>query len=145
MALSAPPAEAAFATFVAYGQGVASCTIYIEKTFKSRFYFGGAYEQVGFSGSTSCSAPIQQSGHAFIPGDALLDGGLCSGFTTSCSSGADFDRYEGNAGEGAMQYHVTLIASREQSWFGAPVACEGVGSHRLDCVFSVGTYTGNGL
>jgi hypothetical protein len=129
----APAATAGTYTFVAYGTGVTSCTIKTHKLEGRNLWTGGA-ERIDYSGQTDCTVPVQQTAHAWVPGNPPRDGGTCSGLLASCFSGENV----WNVGEWPepMHYDVTIIAPFGQGWEGAPDECSGVGSDHLTCTFT---------
>jgi hypothetical protein len=125
--LAAAPARAGRNVVVAYGTGTTTCTVTVTKT---DYAFSTWYR---YSGETDCDVPVQQTGEATF-GD--VSGGLCSGLTTTCQSGGE---WEGEPNPGSVHYHVTLVAPFGQGWLAAPNAsCSGAGSDHLDCTFSAG-------
>lgn len=141
-ATPAPPAEAATAVFVAYGEGTTACTIEVHKYADDGGIWTGGEDQTMFHGKTDCNAPVEQTGHAVVPkqgfDDNALDGGLCSGKRVACFSGDDgwgigWGVYNSNP----VTYRVSLRAPLGQGWLGAPTHCTGVGTDNLKCEFSI--------
>jgi hypothetical protein len=126
------PAEARRIVLAAYGEGATTCTITLfqaHKPFSPKWDIGGR---------TECSAPLQQTGEAWLPDDwdsYREYGALCSGFRTACESGLYF--FEGSSSSwGQVHYQVSLTAPRGQGWGYAPVEeCSGVGTDILRCTF----------
>ena len=89
-------------------------------------------DQWSYSGKTECGVPIEQSGQAFLMDHwgVKHEGGLCSGFTTTCSSSGE--DYGDNL---TVRYDITLRAPRGQAWSVPPNVwtCEGAGSDYLSC------------
>jgi hypothetical protein len=136
---TAAPAHADTEVFVAYGEGSATCTITVKK--RGMPPGMGGVRETTFEGSTKCSQPVEQTGHAIVPAGPSdpydLDGGLCTGVQATCVSGGH-QRDEGSW-SADMEYHVTLRAPLGQGWVGAPSHCSGVGTDYLDCTYTVGS------
>jgi hypothetical protein len=128
--IAAAPASAGTYPIVAAGSAAhgptTHCTVTVTKT---DFAFSTYYE---FNGTTKCDVAIQQSGQAFF---ADTSGGLCSAFTTTCSSGGG---WEGEPNPGAVTYRVKLRAPEGQGWVTSPQHCTGVGTDNLTCEFTAG-------
>ncbi len=134
---AAPPAAALTNVFVAYGEGTTRCTITVSKYVDHGSIWTGGTERMKFYGATECDVPLEQTGHASVPGDAewpAVDGGLCSGFRTSCRSGVD---RVPQANDPPATYRISLRAPLGQGWVGVPTDCSGVGTDNLKCEFGI--------
>ena len=134
---AAAPATAAAASgldrhgeMVAYGEGVTRCGVDLEKRSFPLTPFG-LWE---FRGFTSCTAALQQSGHAWLTTDegVVWDAAVCSQVATQCSSGRGGRGY---GPSGTLAYDVHLTAPRGQGWISAPSHCTGIGTDNLRCRF----------
>ena len=137
--VSASTAAAGITEIVAIGGGgVTSCTVEAKKLENPWRVWSVGVDSVEFYGRTDCTAPVEQTGHAWVPeldaNDPPLDGGFCSGFRASCWSGGERTVDAGGYMK-PMKYEITLVAPRDQGWF-TEHKCEGVGSHQIHCVFS---------
>ena len=114
------------AAVAAYGEGApTSC----EFTVRKQLRFGTSNEWE-FSGETSCTAALQQTGRARVFGPAgTYYGTSCSAFATTCRS---YGFVRGNYTD--VAYHVILVAPRGQGWLApAGLDCSGAGTDRLEC------------
>jgi hypothetical protein len=137
VALLALPASASAGTsvLVAWGGGKTQCNITVKKS-QPLIVIWGSTNVYDVTGTTDCSANVEQTGQASLPGSPTEFGNLCSGLRMTCSSSAH--------GEGfytaPAEYHVTLTAPPAQIWLGSPTECTGVNTDRLDCTFTSQSY-----
>ena len=128
------PVGGVAAAFVAYGEGATVCHFTVGKRTSSTAYLGVGTH---YKGETECTGPVEQTGHATVPATStapLLDGGLCSGYRTTCTSdGFRMGAFNTNP----VTYRVTLRAPYGQGWVGAPTSCQGVGTDILRCEYSI--------
>lgn len=138
VAALALPASASAGTSVVVAAGTSGktqCNITVKKS-QPLIYIWGDGDIYDFSGTTDCTASVQQTGQASLPGSPTEFGPLCSGFRTTCSSsGTAQGSYTAPA-----EYHVTLTAPAAQIWLGSPTQCTGVGTATLDCTFTAQNY-----
>ena len=114
--------------FVAYGTGVTACEITLKK--RTGQDLTTLDINTEFLGTTDCTSPVDQTGHATV---GALDGGVCSGVRTLCSSGRTVDD---SWNTDPIVYRVSLRAPAGQGWLGAPTFCTGVGTDNLRCEFT---------
>ena len=115
---------------VAYGEGVTRCAVDVGKP--QTLITALDYPRWSFHGTTSCTAPLQQSGQATLTGGYTAP--LCSGFRATCESSAGGF---GTGPSGTVRYTVSLTAPFGQGWVAAPSHCSGVGTDNLTCAFTV--------
>ena len=136
LALAAPGAAfAGSSVLVATGGGKTTCTITVKKS-QPLIVIWGSTDVYDFSGRTECSANVQQTGQASLPGSPTEYGSLCSGLQMICTSSG---RAEGSYSAPA-EYHVTIQAPPAQVWLASPTECTGVGSDIVTCTFTSQSY-----
>ena len=129
-------ASAGSAVLVAWGGGKTQCNITVKKS-QPLIVIWGSTDVWDVSATTDCTANVEQTGQASLPGSPTVYGNLCSGLRMTCSS--SISRAEGSYSAPA-EYHVTLTAPPAQIWLGSPLECTGVNTDRLDCTFTSQSY-----
>ncbi len=145
--VAAAPAAATSAPDVfvlaAYGDATTTCAVTLETeqwtTWGSE---GDGWPTYRFTGRTDCTAPVQQSGEAWLTNDdpsLVAYAWPCELFGPSCESTGSAGGYQTPYADhppGPVKYHVRLRAPLGQGWATAPDACSGVGTDNLDCTFT---------
>jgi hypothetical protein len=107
----------------AYGAATTVCNVSVSM---SRVYPNVFFPPFRFSGETTCTAPVRQSGQAWTE---LASGNLCSTFGMTCRSAGE------SMGGQTVRYRVTLTAPPGQGWIAPPDECTGAGTDKLACTF----------